>query len=118
MAVTPGTKPFLTLMYFGQWGVDLFFALSGFLITGILLETKSATNYFRSFYARRALRIWPIYYSVLAILFSVALISPWVAANTPPRQEWRSYLFYLQNIPMFWANNIFPQTGMLGHFCS
>jgi peptidoglycan/LPS O-acetylase OafA/YrhL len=118
LALTPGTKPLLSLMYFGQWGVDLFFALSGFLITGILLETKSATNYFRSFYARRALRIWPIYYSVLAILFSLALISPWVAANAPPRLEWGSYVFYLQNIPTFWADKLVPQAGMVGHFWS
>src|SRR5207302_898762 len=54
----------------------------------------------------------------LAILFSLALISPWVAANIPPRQDWGSYLFYLQNIPMFWADKIVPQTGMVGHFWS
>lgn len=68
-------------------GVELFFVLSGFLITGILLDSKGEQDYFRNFYARRTLRIFPIYFAVLA------LISVWPEISRPAHHPLCYWLF-------------------------
>jgi peptidoglycan/LPS O-acetylase OafA/YrhL len=94
---------FMHLMVPLWGGVDLFFVLSGFLITSILLRTKANESYFSSFYARRMLRIFPVYYFVLILSLAVGRFSTFFAGALPPWTSWRlAYFLYLQNWPVFW----------------
>ena len=84
----------------GWMGVDLFFVLSGFLITGILLDTKGSPHFIRDFYIRRCLRIWPLYYSLLLFMFVlVPLVRPEEAIEIfgERSQPWWSFPLFLQN---------------------
>jgi len=95
---TPLLKTLFRLSYLGQTGVDLFFVLSGFLITRILLNSKNEQNYFRNFYTRRTLRIFPLYYLFLAIYY---FISPWIFNNERISfADQIYYWIYLQNFAM------------------
>jgi len=100
----------------GWCGVDLFFVLSGFLITGILLDSRDKGRYFQNFYMRRVLRIFPLFYGSLLVFLLV--VGPrievprelaWLVSN----QAW--YWGYLQNWLFVFRD--WPVT-MLGHFWS
>ena len=112
---TPLASLYIRLASMGWVGVDLFFVLSGFLITAILLDTVDSAGYFRNFYTRRILRIFPIYYASIAT-WSFALW--WAPVNlfgvvSPIANI--SYWFYLQNwLPLFGL----AQATVIVHFWS
>jgi peptidoglycan/LPS O-acetylase OafA/YrhL len=104
------------LMEGGAYGVDLFFVLSGFLITGILLDSRDSPAYFRSFYARRILRLFPVYYLYLAVAaFALPAAHRLAGTAAPPAPgSWWWYLLYLSN----WSPGGGAGDAHLGHFWS
>lgn len=89
---------FARVFQYGRLGVDLFFVLSGFLITGILLDSKEFTGYFKNFYARRALRIWPLYYAVLGAFFVLLIVLHSPRSFYTDAHTWPYYVSYTQNL--------------------
>jgi peptidoglycan/LPS O-acetylase OafA/YrhL len=102
---TPAQTPLAALLHGIAercWiGVDLFFVLSGYLITGILLRARDEENYYQVFYARRALRILPLYY---VVMFG------WMLAvhNWPPIKTQVWFWFNVSNFPTAFNPDLIP----------
>jgi peptidoglycan/LPS O-acetylase OafA/YrhL len=120
--LSPGSigSAITTVTGYGWLGVDLFFVLSGFLITGILYDTKEAACYFKYFYARRALRIFPLYYTYLACVCLSLATYLWLRGYDPlfvrslKDGAWAS--LYLTNIEIVRKGSMV--TFAFGHFWS
>lgn len=111
----PGLLPY-RLMELGWAGVDLFFVLSGFLITGILLDTRERQGRFRTFIVRRALRVLPLSYGLMAVVFIVAAVTDHPGLRiTADHQLW--FWTYTQNLWIAfegWPKDL----GIFNHFWS
>ena len=108
IVVTHATPDWLHL---GWAAVDLFFGLSGFLITSIVLKHGGTPKFLRRFYVRRGLRTWPIYY--LTILGLIVF-----RRYLPVRLDWSGlwyYLTYTQNVPIYWSGVNPRFHGFLAH---
>lgn len=107
-------RVYVNLARLGWSGVDLFFVLSGFLITGLLVDSRGGAHYYRNFYIRRTLRIFPLYY---AFLFFTLRMSPWLwpdtelAAMSRDAMAGRSEAWYWLYLP----NILFARDSNFGH---
>jgi peptidoglycan/LPS O-acetylase OafA/YrhL len=118
MVIVSHWIPKLKILPWGEIGVDIFFVLSGFLISKILYDSKelitlgtvSKGTAIKNFIARRTLRIFPVYYLVVAIHFIVAPL-----AKTQVRENIEYYLLYASNILFFTTEKL---DGIASHFWS
>jgi peptidoglycan/LPS O-acetylase OafA/YrhL len=105
-AADPLARALVVVPAVGWSGVDLFFVLSGFLITGLLLRAKRDAGYYRVFYARRALRILPLYWTALLFFLVVAPQLPGLGRIDfwypgAGRETWWFWAF-LSNVQLAW----------------
>ena len=98
----------------GWAAVDLFFVLSGYLITSIVLRFSQEDHFLFHFYMRRGLRIWPVYFlTVLMVAVAVPFLPrPYVLASL------RYVMTYSQNLPLYWSGNAPIFSSYLEHVWS
>lgn len=114
---SPLGHAFSRLMHLGGSGVELFFVLSGFLITGILYDARGTSHYFRNFYVRRVLRIFPLYYGVL--LLAIVLLPLLTDASVYPMAEEKQPWLWLYGANIYLSlENSWIALGWFGHFWS
>lgn len=108
---------FIEYFNYGWLGVDLFFVLSGFLITDILFNSLGSKNYFKTFYARRVLRIFPLYYfSLILFLFIIPAINPSLLEMSYYKEHQVWFWTYLQNWPLIFKDD--SGASVLNHYWS
>ena len=105
-------RGFITPSLWGWTGVNLFFVLSGFLITCILLASRNQPKYFRNFHGRRALRVWPVYLLVLLVCY---LNAQWFV-GLPVREAfktapWLAYVLRAEPVSPHFAAAHRPHLG-------
>ncbi len=115
---TTGVRTLDVPFKLGWTAVDLFFLLSGYLITSIILAHQVDRHFLYAFYARRALRIWPIYYLAIGVL-ALLSISRLMPDSWPPLtgRLLAHYLTFTQAVPSYWGDNS-AYYHPVGHFWS
>ncbi|WP_316833073.1 acyltransferase [Pedobacter aquatilis] len=108
---------FLRISYFGWMGVDLFFVLSGFLISGILIDGKSDKLYYKNFFGKRFLRIFPLYYFALLIITILSFV-PFIKGIDKINAPNIFYWIYLQNWQTTYFGEFSKENKLLSHFWS
>jgi len=95
----------------GWAAVDLFFVLSGYLITSIIMRDGDSPRFLRTFYFRRGLRTWPIYYLIIAVVIALSPV-----LRRPAYWPGLPYLLtYTQGLPRAWSGSATPFSTYLGH---
>jgi peptidoglycan/LPS O-acetylase OafA/YrhL len=107
-AVPQGSWPLadwvlIRIFSFGYLGVDVFFVLSGFLITTLLLMDRRERHYYRNFYVKRAFRILPAFLAVLIIIWIARLCSTAYALLSLVFLVNFAYLFHVMSDGPFWS---------------
>lgn len=106
----------LAVVHSNWLSLHLFFVLSGYLITGILIRSRETPNYYKNFYMRRVLRILPPYYLLIAFVFLVYPLFNQVLRESSTIHEWPWLLAHVQNLRVAWTGP-YEWQG-IGHFWS